>query len=91
MSNKIKTVQAMAPKPHVVALDNPHGTNWRPVETALALPGDRKAGFSVTVEYLSDQGWKALYGYRHEDVMFTYYPDMFEPKLCRRGWHIFAN
>lgn len=77
-STKIRTVAPMAPKPHVVALDNPHGTNWRVVATGLATTEfDREHGYSVWVTFQCDQGWRCDYGYRHEGE--------------NRGWSLWAN
>ena len=79
MTTKIRTVAPMAPKPHVVALDNPHGTNWHVIRTGVVAPDswEGRRGYSVYVTLQCDQGWQCDYGYRHEGET--------------RGWSLWAN
>ena len=96
-------VTPMLPKPWVVALDNPHGTDWRPVATGIVYP-DRDsyksdyvssydAGFRVWVTYQSAEGWRADYLYREQETTFTYFPHLSNcpPRTYARGWTLGAN
>lgn len=80
-------VAPMAPKPHRVALDNPHGTNWTAVSTGIVRDG---GAIFVTVTFQCDEGWRCDYGYLAEGQMVqyvSYLPATFQP----RGWSLWAN
>lgn len=90
MTTKLRAVAPMAPKPHRVSLDNPHGTNWRLIATGIVTNTlEREAGFSVWAEFASEEGYGALYGYRHENTLFSY---GYGPAcVWPRGWSLWAN